>query len=129
MNSIRLDAGIEVQPHLTLQTRLIVTLSSEARDFLLENFSAFLSDPAMELKIELPSNWTLYFKCKRGQARLFLAKPQAGVWVGSAEIDPEHGERVRQAIAALTVGAVYSIAESEAVHPLSNLDLVFRFAA
>lgn len=129
MNAIRLDADIEVQPHPALQTRLIVMLSPAARGRFLENFSAFLADPAMELEIKLPSNWTLYFKCKRGQARLFLAKPQVGVWVGSVGIDPGHGERIRQAVAALADGASYSVAEAETVHPLSNLDLVFRFAA
>jgi hypothetical protein len=73
----------------TLATLELVLLGDQ-RAVLREALAEVFSTSGAELRLGLPSGWTLFWKLREGDSRLLLAHPEHDRWVGSVGLNAEH---------------------------------------
>lgn len=74
------------------KTRLELGLTHSRRTELkvaLQN-TAVGRTPGAELRVDLPSNWILFFKTWPSGCRFLIAHPASGEWVSTLALDPLH---------------------------------------
>lgn len=104
-------------------------ISASAADFrhLGEHLEAVLSPEApegYELRLNLPEEWTLFWKRTESASKLLLARPEKGQWVGTIALQAGHGAKVIALLKKLEAGQSLRIGElGEDLHPVNNLEL------
>ncbi len=117
--------GLTKTAHPTLQSQLELTLTADLLAPLAESLAAAFAPGGAELRLELPQNWTIYWKPKAGLSRLQLAHPQADHWVATVHLSHEHGAKLIDALAGLTTTAEpLVVSRLGSMAPLVNFELV-----
>ena len=112
--------------HATYQSQLELKLTPELAAELVTELKPALTSGGAELRVDLPENWTVYWKLKGGLSRLQLAHPQSGHWVATVHLTPEHAARLLEALEKLE-GPI-AVCALGAVAPLVNFELLFSKA-
>jgi hypothetical protein len=94
-----------------------VVLGAEALGRLADALSAL--GIGAELRVDLPGDWTLFWKAREGESRMLVAHPESEQWVATLALSPSH---LALAVAALRAGAA-SVHSLEALSSVSNLEL------
>ena len=116
---------LETLPHPKRDVQLLLKLSETDMKTLTTSLEEVFSDPQAELRLELPKNWTVFWKSREGESRLLLAHPEHDTWVSTVSLDLPHGRLFLDALKELrTPGDRISPAESGAIGRVSNLDLI-----
>lgn len=111
----------ETQLKITLGTEQITELCTELEPVFVENPN--LANP-IELRLELPSGWTLYWKLKSGSSRMSLAHPQPQEWVAAVIFNPAHAQKFLAGLKELkTTGQRLILSGTGTWTTFSNFDL------
>lgn len=122
--SIRQEMG----PHPRLQSQLTLTLGLSERSELHARLSEVLIAEGGELRLDLPSNWAIFWKSRESESRLLLAHPQTDEWVATVALHPDHGSALLRALEACKSGESISIGELDAVGSVSNVEIVISLS-
>lgn len=120
--------GLSRTSHPRFQNQLELSLDAaalqELRNELAAVFSTEGASQRTELKLELPQNWTLYWKAKEGLSRMQLAHPQTDHWVATVQLSAEVATRLLEALA----GSPNQILLSQlgTLASINNLELILR---
>jgi hypothetical protein len=108
---------------------LTLNLTPEDRGKLIEILSDVFAKPECELKLELPSQWTLFIKSKPSQSRFSVSRPTPQEWVGSLCFSNEHAALFLKNLGGLKEGVEteFSIAAYKPQSPFSNLKVYIRY--
>ena len=122
--------GLTKLPHPTNQSQLELALTAEHLVELGESLAEAFAPGGAELRLELPGNWTVYWKIKTGLSRLQLAHPAADHWVATVHLSAEHGARLLESIAKLgnSSDAALIVGQLGAMAPIVNFELVLCVA-
>lgn len=128
---VEVRAGVAMDPRLgggsDFKTELMLTLDQVAFSSLNEVLSACLKESAFELRLDLPKQWTLYWKIRPDASRLLLSHPDSDVWVGTIALTASHGDAFLDALSRLEKSeSQISLADFGSVDGPSNLDVVLR---
>ena len=117
--------GLTKTAHPTLHNQLELALPADQLAQLAQSLAEAFAPGGAELRLELPQNWTIYWKPKTGLSRLQLAHPLENQWVATVHLTQEHGARL---IASLTAMASTAeplvVSRLGAMAPLVNFELV-----
>ena len=111
--------------HPRFETQLAMQIAGAELMVLQEGLSnLLLSDnpERVELRVDLPSKWTIFWKLREGETRLLLAHPEEDAWVATVSMTREHCEAIIDAFSKLSdVPEVLS--QLGATSRISNFDL------
>jgi hypothetical protein len=124
------DAQIKVETSTHKgKTECRLTLSQISLRTLIEylNNEVYGHEISSEMRMYLPSGWTLFWKKKEGESRAVVAHPEPDHWVGTLALEDSYSEDYFSALKNLTQGQSLSLAQASSMNlsAVSNLDLVF----
>src|SRR4051812_38950308 len=80
-----------VAPHPQRGSVLALEFPAESLAILIQALEDVFVRGLGELRLELPTGWTLFWKEREGESRLLLARPDAETWVTTAALTRDHG--------------------------------------
>jgi hypothetical protein len=113
-----------IDPHEDARSTLSLDLSEEERGILLPSLEQVFLHSGSELRLDLPSNWIIFWKTRETESRLLLAHPQQAEWVATAALEAEHGRLVTEALRNLKSGDAFSVSELGVIGSVSNVELI-----
>ena len=127
--SSRPGVSLEVGDHPRLQTLLTVTLTQELMVELRTGLERVLTVQEAELRLELPGQWTLYWKARSGSSRVLLAHPEADQWVGTVAWSEDRVSALLESLTAPNLtgrsDGIY-LSQCDGLTFPSNLDICLR---
>lgn len=95
-------------------------VSAAQRAALFGALVALKSKEGSELRLELPQGWTIFWKLREGESRLFLAHPDHDSWVATLSLTAEHLAALLQAPVESAIG----LSSLAPISRMSNFELV-----
>lgn len=93
---------------------------------LVRQFEQLIMSPiesATELRLVLPSTWTLFCKLREGGSRILLAHPTESEWVGTVALESDDWKKLLLSLKKLQAGESLRIGELFTLGQVSNLDI------
>lgn len=118
-NAVTVNFG----PGTAHEMSLTLALGDAEFDLLSKGLSGVLETRTSELRIDLPSGWTLYFKVREGESRQFLAHPEHNEWVATLALSESHMQSVVKKIDAKEPMVLSHLEE---IHSMSNVDVELK---
>ena len=114
--------------HHRFGTQLELPLTSEDLARLREAVSEVILAGEGELRVDLPQDWTIFWKAREGESRQLLARPEKDKWVATLAY---HSNEGRALINALTTklsapGNSIRLSELGPLNATSNIEVVIR---
>ncbi len=79
-----------------------------------------------ELRLDLPQEWSLFWKLKDGETRVLVAHPATGQWVGTLALERSFADQLILKLESAAAGESLRVGSIGPVSGVSNLDLVFK---
>ena len=117
---------VEQAEHPTRGIELRLGLDAEARLKLATHLESVFSPGKGEIRLELPSRWTVYWKAREGETRLLLAHPEHDVWVATVAVDVAIAGELVSRLRSLQAGAELVLGELPGVARMSNVEIRLR---
>lgn len=102
---------------------LTLALAESEYGHLQLGLSQLFESPTSELRVDLPSGWTLYFKLRVGESRQFLAHPEHNEWVATLALSETH---LNSLIEKMKSRSTAVLSELEEIHSMSNVDIELK---
>jgi hypothetical protein len=81
---------------------------------------------AGELRLDLPQEWSLFWKLREGESRVLVAHPSTDQWVGTLALEKPFAEKLIARLLVLSTGQDLRIGSVAAVSGVSNLELTLK---
>ena len=111
--------------HPRFETQLAMQIAATELAVLQDGLSGLMlseNPERVELRVDLPSKWTIFWKLREGETRLLLAHPEVDAWVATVSMTREHCEAIMNAFSKLSdVPEVLS--QLGSTSRISNFDL------
>lgn len=127
MNWTERSVQIETKMNPEATSQMTIVLGVAERDELLEALTEVFSGPFLELRLDLPRKWTVFWKIKTGDSRVLLAHPEVDTWVATVAVTTEASRLLLDQIRDLKAGeASLDIGLAVDVSSVSNLELALK---
>jgi hypothetical protein len=93
---------------------------------LLPSLKNTFEQQAGELRLDLPNEWSLFWKAREGDTRILVAHPSKDQWVGTIALEPQFASRLIERLEKSVSGDEIRFSSVDTVSKQSNLDLVFK---
>lgn len=113
-----------IDPQIDARSTLTLTLDEGQRAQLLPFLEEVFFRGGSELRVDLPSNWILFWKSRESESRLLLAHPQQGEWVTTLALEAGHGKSVVENLKTLKSGDAFSVSEHGMIGSVSNVEVI-----
>lgn len=118
------DVRVESRPHPKRDAELLLAFPETELLELVSEVERILAVPSAELKLTLPSGWTLYWKLRDSESRVLLAHPETDLWVVTLALEAALLSVVLERLRGLGTGASFRISELTPLGRVTNLELV-----
>jgi hypothetical protein len=95
--------------------------STQLSEELLPKLRETFLEEAGELRLDLPEEWSIFWKKREDDSRLLIAHPQKDQWVATVALTEEYATKVLHEVSTLTAGESYDFGKPGSV---CNLELV-----
>lgn len=123
LNWKKSSASLNFGPGQSHEMNLTLALSKNDYGHLQLGLSRLLEAPTSELRVDLPSGWTLYFKLRSGESRQFLAHPEHNEWVATLALSETH---LKSLLEKMKARSSVAFSELEEIHSMSNVDIELK---
>ena len=92
-------------PHPRFETQLAMQIGATELAVLKDGLSNLLlseNPERVELRLDLPTKWTLFWKLREGETRMLLAHPEEDSWVATLAMTRNHCEAIIGAFSKLS---------------------------
>jgi hypothetical protein len=118
---------LEEHPRWKQQVRISAAVSapewSELAQALRETFG---EGGGPETRLQLPQGWTIYWKARDAESRLFMAHPEKEEWVVNASLEAPHGAAVIGALEGAEKGSVVTVSAVGRINRMSNVEIALE---
>jgi hypothetical protein len=121
---IEKTVGANARPLDRLRAELRLELGSEEIRDLTEYLEAIYVQRAGELRLEINSQWVLFWKRREDGSRTLMAHPEENQWVGTIALEDQMSSRVIATLQALQAGEEFSLRQIGELASVSNLELI-----
>ncbi len=115
---------VEQKSHPRLEAELKLGFTGEAYASLLGQLEPVLGGRVRELRVELPSGWTLFWKLREAENRILVAHPEEKLWVATLALDAERAPGIHGQLAGLQPGQELRLGSLPGFSRASNLDVI-----
>ena len=114
---------IGTRPHSRFQTVLTLKLRSEDRIALLSSLEDVYYRDEGELRLDLPSNWVVFWKKREQGSRTLLAHPQKEEWVATLALEFDLADRMMSKLKELGNQGSLLLSELGPLDSISNFEI------
>jgi hypothetical protein len=106
---------------------MALELAAQAlHDDLLPSLKNTFEEQGGELRVDLPKEWSLFWKARKGDTRILVAHPSQDQWVGTLALEPRFASRLIELLEKSVSGDEIRLSSVDTVSKLSNLDIVLK---
>jgi len=112
--------SVQFAPHPEREMGLVLQVTDDVATQIMGSLEELLQNPDSELKMNLVSGWTLYFKMREGDSRQYLSHPETDLWVATCALNRDHFEKLIDQLRQVTS---FNLGDLSEIQSLSNLEV------
>ncbi len=112
----------EISEHPKWSQELRLSLIPERYQQLSSLLRETFAQEGAELRMDLPDKWTLFWKVRESESRIFLAHPEKDEWVANVSLESPHAWKLVEALEG-KAAVELSVAGLGVIHRMINLDV------